>query len=72
MLLAARVTVNATKEVISSAGSINSPQLLMLSGIGDPAQLSKLGIKTLVNNTQVGQNLQVRVCVQQSEAKLNI
>lgn len=50
-------TVNATKEIVLSAGSINTPMLLMLSGIGNKADLSKLGITTLVNNPSVGQNL---------------
>lgn len=57
--------MNATKEVISSAGAFNSPQLLMLSGIGDPEQLSSLGIKTIINNTRVGQDLQVRRYVEE-------
>ncbi|XP_046675280.1 glucose dehydrogenase [FAD, quinone]-like [Homalodisca vitripennis] len=47
----------ATKEVILSAGSINSPQLLMLSGIGPRRHLNKLGIK-VVQNSKVGYNLQ--------------
>lgn len=53
-------TLNATNEVILSAGAVNTPQLLMLSesGIGDNAQLSKFNIKTIVNSPMVGQNLQ--------------
>lgn len=38
-----KVTVRATKEVILSAGTFNSPQLLMLSGIGPEDQLNKFG-----------------------------
>jgi 4-pyridoxate dehydrogenase len=53
-LLAAR----AGSEVILCAGVINSPQLLMLSGIGDPAALGPLGIRTLVGLPGVGRNLQ--------------
>ncbi|TFY62644.1 hypothetical protein EVG20_g6631 [Dentipellis fragilis] len=53
-----RFAVNATKEVILSAGSIGSPQLLMLSGIGPSSQLSSVGIQTVVNAPGVGQNLQ--------------
>lgn len=50
--------VSATKEVILSAGSVASPQLLELSGIGDPAILEKAGIKVKVSNQNVGENLQ--------------
>ncbi|KAI0299053.1 aryl-alcohol-oxidase from pleurotus Eryingii [Multifurca ochricompacta] len=42
-------TLKAAKEVILSAGAVNTPQLLMISGIGDPTQLGKFGIKTIVN-----------------------
>lgn len=48
----------AAKEVIVCAGAINSPQLLMLSGIGDPEHLAELGIETKVSLKGVGQNLQ--------------
>jgi choline dehydrogenase len=48
----------AGKEVIVSAGAINSPQLLMLSGIGDSTHLSDHGIQTLIHSPGVGQNLQ--------------
>lgn len=47
----------AQKEVILSAGVINSPQLLMLSGIGPKQDLEKFGIPVL-QDLQVGQNLQ--------------
>ena len=49
--------VNATKEVILSGGAYNSPQLLMLSGIGDPAELRKAGIEPLHELPGVGRNL---------------
>ena len=48
----------ANEEVILSAGGINTPKLLMLSGIGDEAQLRQHGIKTLVNAKEVGRNFQ--------------
>jgi len=49
--------VQAQKEVILSAGSVNTPQLLQLSGIGDRCLLSSLKIPTLVDNPSVGRNL---------------
>jgi len=51
-------TIGANTEVIVSAGGINTPKLLMLSGIGDEAQLREHGIKTLVNAKEVGRNFQ--------------
>ncbi|KII83946.1 hypothetical protein PLICRDRAFT_46723 [Plicaturopsis crispa FD-325 SS-3] len=51
-------TAEARKEVIIAAGAIQTPALLQLSGIGDPALLNKLGITTRVNLTTVGKNLQ--------------
>ena len=50
--------ISANTEVIVSAGGINTPKLLMLSGIGDEAQLRQHGIKTLVNAREVGRNFQ--------------
>lgn len=49
-------TVKATKEVLLSAGAINTPQLLMLSGIGPTKHLKSLGITPVVN-LAVGYNL---------------
>ena len=51
-------SVEANKEVILSGGAINSPHLLMLSGIGPSAHLQEHGIETRVNLPGVGQNLQ--------------
>jgi choline dehydrogenase-like flavoprotein len=48
----------ATREVILCGGAINSPQLLMLSGIGDGDHLKEFGIATQVPAKGVGQNLQ--------------
>ncbi|XP_078517718.1 choline dehydrogenase, mitochondrial [Lissotriton helveticus] len=63
--------VFAKKEVILSGGSINSPQLLMLSGIGDAKELAKLGIPVVCHLPGVGQNLQdhLEVYVQQQCTK---
>ncbi len=52
-------TVHGT-EIVLSAGSFNTPQLLMLSGIGDPAVLGKLGIDVTVARPGVGKNMQDR------------
>jgi choline dehydrogenase len=46
------------KEIILSGGAINTPQILQLSGIGDSAHLSKLGIETVHHLPGVGENLQ--------------
>ena len=54
----------AAREVLLAGGVINSPQLLMLSGIGDPDALRLHGIKTEVPLRGVGQNLQDHVTVQ--------
>ena len=51
-------TVMAHKEVILSAGVFGTPQLLMLSGIGDPKALAKAGVKSVVDLPAVGANLQ--------------
>jgi len=48
----------ANSEVILCGGAINSPQLLMLSGIGNPDDLSAAGIESVVALPGVGQNLQ--------------
>jgi choline dehydrogenase len=47
-----------TKTVILCGGAINSPQLLQLSGVGNAADLSKLGINVVHDLPGVGQNLQ--------------
>ena len=50
--------IYANKEIIISGGAINSPQLLMLSGIGNSEDLDKVGIETIHHLPEVGQNLQ--------------
>jgi choline dehydrogenase len=50
--------VHARREVILCAGSINSPQLLKLSGIGPAAELSEHGIAVVCDRPGVGENLQ--------------
>ena len=57
------VQVGARREVILAGGSIASPQLLQLSGIGDAALLSSLGIAPLVDAKAVGRNLQDHLAV---------
>ena len=49
--------LRAHQEVLLSGGAINSPQLLQLSGIGDPAHLRSLGIEVTAALPGVGQNL---------------
>ncbi|MGQ0682039.1 GMC family oxidoreductase [Bradyrhizobium sp.] len=56
-------TVMAAKQVILCAGAINSPKILMLSGIGDPQDLGRHGIKTVVALPGVGRNFQDHVLV---------
>jgi len=51
-------TVNANKEVILSAGSIGSPHILQVSGIGDSEKLKKNGIDVIHELKGVGKNLQ--------------
>jgi choline dehydrogenase len=50
--------VNATKEVIISAGAFNTPQILKLSGVGPKAELTKFNIPLVVDLPGVGANLE--------------
>ena len=52
-----RQAVRASREVVLCGGAINSPQLLMLSGIGDREQLAAHGIDVVQHAPQVGKNL---------------
>lgn len=54
-------TIAARREVVLCGGAFNSPQLLMLSGIGDPAELAKHGIAMRHALPGVGRNLQDHV-----------
>jgi choline dehydrogenase len=49
--------VRARREVVLCGGAVNSPQLLMLSGIGDRDHLAEHGIETVYHAAEVGQNL---------------
>ncbi|KAJ4451414.1 hypothetical protein ANN_02876 [Periplaneta americana] len=51
-------TVKSKREIIISAGTINSPQILMLSGIGPEDHLKEMGINPIIQNLRVGENLQ--------------
>jgi choline dehydrogenase len=63
--------IRARREVIVAASSINSPKLLMLSGIGPAAHLKELGIPVVADRPGVGQNLQdhMEVYIQQESLK---
>ena len=50
--------IHAHREIILAASAINSPKLLMLSGIGPAAQIKKVGVDVIANRPGVGQNLQ--------------
>ncbi len=54
------LVAKARREVILAGGAFNTPQLLMLSGIGDPEVLAAAGVKTRQALRGVGQNLQDR------------
>jgi choline dehydrogenase-like flavoprotein len=53
-----RRTLRARREVLLAAGALQSPQLLMLSGIGPAAELARHGIAVLHDAPEVGRNLQ--------------
>ncbi|WP_295317628.1 choline dehydrogenase, partial [Roseobacter sp.] len=53
-----RQTIRAAREVVIAASAINSPKLLMLSGIGPAQHLAKHGIDVVADRPGVGQNLQ--------------
>lgn len=59
-------SASARQEVILSAGAINSPQLLLCSGIGPASELKELGIDIVHHNPAVGKNLQDHYFVEHS------
>ncbi|WP_281410056.1 GMC family oxidoreductase [Rhizobium sp. G21] len=58
------IETRATTQVVLAAGAIDTPRLLMLSGIGDPMELASLGIETRHALPGVGKNLQDHPLVQ--------
>ncbi|SEK18147.1 choline dehydrogenase [Pacificibacter marinus] len=66
-----RECIHANAEVIISASSINSPKLLMLSGIGPAKHLAEHGIDVVADRAGVGQNLQdhLELYIQQAAIK---
>ncbi|KAF2183345.1 GMC oxidoreductase [Zopfia rhizophila CBS 207.26] len=60
------IVMTATKEVILSAGSLQSPQLLELSGVGRRGVLEKAGIEVVKELNGVGENLQDHIRIQNS------
>jgi choline dehydrogenase len=66
-------TATADREVVLCAGVTRTPQILMLSGIGDPATLRTHGIDVVCDSPQVGQNLQDHIdCVVQYECPVPV
>jgi choline dehydrogenase len=63
--------IRAKREVILAASSINSPKLLLLSGIGPAAELAKFGIGVIADRPGVGRNLQdhLEVYIQQKSTQ---
>jgi choline dehydrogenase-like flavoprotein len=53
----------ARREVLVSAGAINSPQLLELSGVGDPGLLARCGVAVVAESPAVGERLQDHLAV---------
>jgi choline dehydrogenase len=59
--------VRTRGEIILTAGTVQNPQILELSGIGDKERLEKLGISSVVDNPSVGENLQVHYAQSSNE-----
>ena len=65
-------TLSAKQEIILSAGAFQSPQLLMVSGVGPAASLSRFKIPIVADRSGVGQNLQVSNNPAQGDLQLNL
>ena len=61
----------ARQEIILSAGTIGSPQLLLLSGVGDTEHLQQVGVAPLHHSPEVGQNLQDHLIVGTDQTLVN-
>jgi choline dehydrogenase len=61
--LGQRRVVRARREVVLCGGAVNSPQLLMLSGVGDREGLARHGIDVVAEAPEVGQNLMDHLAV---------
>ncbi len=59
---------DATREILLSGGVVNSPQLLMLSGVGEADALRRLGIPVVLDQPAVGKNLQDHVLIRVEHA----
>jgi len=57
-------TIAANAEVILCGGAYGSPQMLMLSGVGDPQELTDAGVPVLTGRPQVGKNLHDHIAAQ--------
>ncbi len=55
--------IHASREVILSTGAINTPKILMLSGIGPAHSLQQAGVNIHLDQPEVGQNLQDHPCI---------
>jgi choline dehydrogenase-like flavoprotein len=70
-----RSSVHARREVILSAGALNSPKLLQLSGVGNARQLKQMGIGVIADVPEVGRNLRehrsVLMSTEVTEGSLN-
>lgn len=63
-----KCTATAKREIILASGAINSPKILMLSGIGNAEQLKPHGINLINNSPEVGKNLQDHLSIRNMHA----